>query len=71
MRFGILSPHSAPSRRAEVAGVRDVLKRELSSVKWLELSDEQATCDGGDVLVVGSTVFVGRSTRTNDAAIVS
>ena len=29
-----------------------------------------ATVDGGDVLVAGRRVFVGRSTRTNDAALV-
>ena len=34
--------------------------------RW-STSRSPGTLDGGDVLVVGRTIFVGRSTRTNDA----
>ncbi|HET7203392.1 MAG TPA: N(G),N(G)-dimethylarginine dimethylaminohydrolase, partial [Steroidobacteraceae bacterium] len=34
-----------------------------------EIVREPATLDGGDVLVDGERVYVGRSSRTNDAAI--
>lgn len=50
------------SRRAELPGVRAAL--ELEDVVIAEL-DAPATLDGGDVLVVDDTVYVGASSRTN------
>lgn len=61
----ILTRPGAPSRRPEVPSVRDRLALERALV---DIS-EPGTLDGGDVLVVGRRVFVGRSTRSNDAAI--
>lgn len=54
-----------PSRRGEVGPVARAL-RELMPVAEME---EPATLDGGDVLQVGRTLFIGRSARTNDAGI--
>lgn len=55
----------APSRRAEVPPVRAWLgrKRELFAM------DAPATLDGGDVLRVGTRLFVGLSERTNPVGI--
>lgn len=52
----------AESRRAELPGVRAAL--ELEDVVIAEL-EAPATLDGGDVLVVDDTVYVGASSRTN------
>lgn len=54
-----------PSRQGEVGPVAATLG-ELMPVTAME---EPATLDGGDVLQVGRTVFVGRSSRTNDAGV--
>lgn len=55
----------APERRGEV----DAVIRHLE--KWFPVVAIEApgTLDGGDVMVIGDTVFVGRSRRTNDAGI--
>ncbi|MFB3854407.1 MAG: dimethylarginine dimethylaminohydrolase family protein [Vicinamibacterales bacterium] len=53
----------APSRRPEVASVASA----LSAYRTVVAITEPATLDGGDVFVAGRRVFVGRSTRTNDA----
>jgi dimethylargininase len=55
-----------PSRRGEQEGTRSVL-RDLGA-HLVQLS-EPATLDGGDVLKVGDTVYVGRSDRTNAAGV--
>ena len=55
----------APSRRGEVAGVADVLRR-YRELAWIV---EPGTVDGGDVLRIGRRVYVGRTGRTNSAGI--
>ena len=63
--LAVLARPGAPRRRAEVQGAEKVV-RELG----LELARIEApgTMDGGDVLQVGDTIYVGRSARTNDDA---
>ncbi|MEU6999308.1 dimethylargininase [Nonomuraea sp. NPDC046570] len=65
-RLAVLTRPGAPERRAEVEGVAAVV-RELG----LETAviEEPGTLDGGDVLQVGDTVYVGRSARTDDEGI--
>lgn len=55
-----------PSRRGEQEGTEDVLRHLGAHVEHL---CEPATLDGGDVLKVGDTVYVGRSDRTNAAGV--
>lgn len=55
----------APSRRPEVEGVRDVLRR-YREVRSLELP---GTLDGGDLLRVDKTIYAGLSTRSNQDGI--
>lgn len=50
-----------PSRRGEVPGVAAVLAERMETTQMAA----PATLDGGDVLVVGETVFVARGNRTN------
>ena len=59
--LAIITRPGAESRRSEIASVADALRnhREVASI------EPPGTLDGGDVLVVGSTIFVGESTRTN------
>jgi dimethylargininase len=61
----IMMRPGAESRRAEVVGVARVLAdhRELVHV------DAPATIDGGDIVVCGRRILVGRSARTNTAGI--
>ncbi len=67
----IVGPHAVlgamapPSRRGEIAAVEPVI-REHKSVHRLR---DPATLDGGDVLVIGKTLYVGQSRRTNEAAV--
>jgi len=64
--LGIVTRPGAPSRRGEVASIAALLG---------DLGLRQATLtapgtlDGGDVLQVGRTVYVGRSTRTNQEGV--
>lgn len=63
--LAILTRPGAASRRAETPAVADALRR----YRTVEAIAAPGTVDGGDVLVVGRRVFVGRSTRTNAVAI--
>ncbi|KAM5148184.1 N(G),N(G)-dimethylarginine dimethylaminohydrolase 1 isoform 1-T1 [Mantella aurantiaca] len=53
----------ASSRRKEVEGVKKALQDLQLNV--VEMTDENATLDGGDVLFTGREFFVGLSKRTN------
>jgi dimethylargininase len=63
--MAILTRPGAESRRPEVAAVGDAL-RAHRPLSWIE---PPGTMDGGDVMVVGRTIFAGASGRTNEAAI--
>lgn len=60
LRFGV------PSRRGEERSVAEAIAPRLRSVSVMAVP---ATLEGGDVLVLGSQVVVGRSRRSNDAGI--
>ncbi|HEY4225164.1 MAG TPA: dimethylarginine dimethylaminohydrolase [Pseudolysinimonas sp.] len=58
----VLGYPGAESRRGELEAVREALRGrgyDLKPITW------PGTLDGGDVLQLGSTIFVGRGTRTN------
>ncbi len=57
----LISNTGAPSRRPEARGLAEALAR----YRPLKFLLEPATLDGGDVLRIGRTVFVGLSRRTN------
>jgi dimethylargininase len=59
--LAIVTRPGAESRRAEVRSVAET----LASFRALRAIEAPATLDGGDVLVVGRSVYVGLSTRTN------
>jgi dimethylargininase len=63
--LAIITRPGAESRRIETPAVADA----LAPYRPLEVIEPPGIVDGGDVLLVGHHVFVGRSTRTNDAAI--
>jgi dimethylargininase len=61
----ILTRPGAASRRPEVASVAEALRPYRS----LAVIEPPATLDGGDVLVLGKTIFVGLSSRTDERGI--
>jgi dimethylargininase len=63
--LAIITRPGAASRRPETASVAQA----LAPFRPLQHIEPPGTIDGGDVLCVDRTVFVGRSTRTNQAAI--
>lgn len=63
--LAIITRPGAESRRMETNAVAEALARH----RPLRRIDAPATVDGGDVLVVGHRVYVGRSGRTNDAGV--
>lgn len=63
--LAIVTRPGALSRRLETTAVADALRL----YRPLHHIESPGTMDGGDVLVVGRRVFVGRSSRTNDAGI--
>lgn len=60
--LAVLCRAGAPSRRGEAASVRDALAD--TGLQTAEIV-ASGTLDGGDVLKVGRTVYVGASARTN------
>ncbi|MEU5113580.1 dimethylargininase [Streptomyces longwoodensis] len=62
----LITRPGAESRRGETAGVEEAVARLGCSVNWIW---EPGTLDGGDVLKVGDTVYVGRGGRTNAAGV--
>jgi dimethylargininase len=65
-RLAVLASPGADSRRGELATVAAAIRDTGLEVRRLE---RPATLDGGDVLQVGTTVYVGRSSRTNEQGI--
>jgi dimethylargininase len=61
----VLTRPGAMSRRGEL----DAVERALARHRTVERVSDPGTLDGGDVLVVGRRVFVGRTGRTNDDGI--
>ncbi len=59
----IIANMGIPSRRTEVGAVEAELLKYRPVARVLA----PATLEGGDVLVVGNTIFVGKSTRSNEA----
>ena len=64
--LAVLTRPGAAERRGEVDGTRRAV--EAQGLRTAELSPP-ATLDGGDVLQVGPTVYVGRGGRTNAAGV--
>jgi dimethylargininase len=60
--LAVLARPGAIERRAEVAGVQEAVRALGFEVARIE---EPGTLDGGDILQVGRTVYVGRGGRTN------
>ena len=63
--IAVIARPGAASRRAESAAVAAALSR----YRPLRSMEAPATLDGGDVLRLGRTLWVGRSRRTNQPAI--
>ncbi|MFC2172493.1 dimethylarginine dimethylaminohydrolase family protein [Acidobacteriota bacterium] len=63
--FAIITRPGAESRRAETESIAQL----LLTHKALRHIESPGTLDGGDVLVVGQRVFVGRSSRSNVSGI--
>lgn len=59
----IITRPGAPSRRPETAALAAALRPH----RPLRTIEPPATLDGGDVMVIGETIYVGRSTRTDGA----
>lgn len=63
--FAIITRPGAPERQPETGPVADA----LSALMLIQAIGTPGIVDGGDVMKVGNTVFIGRSARTNDAGI--
>jgi dimethylargininase len=61
-RVAVLTSPGAESRRGEIASVEAAVTDLGLTIKRIE---EPGTLEGGDVLKVGTTVYVGRGGRTN------
>ena len=59
--IAVVTRPGAPSRRAEVASVAE----ELARLRALKTIEAPGTLDGGDVLTIDRTIYVGVSARTN------
>lgn len=59
--LAVIARPGAASRRAEVESVAHI----VSEYRRLAFIDGTGTLDGGDILPIGRTIYVGASTRTN------
>ncbi|XP_044732595.1 N(G),N(G)-dimethylarginine dimethylaminohydrolase 1 [Chrysoperla carnea] len=64
--IALITRPGAAHRAKEVETIRAVLKKELN-LPIVEISDQSAKLDGGDVLFTGREFFVGLSEWTNEA----
>ena len=64
--LAVISHPGAPSRQPETAAVGDTIGRLGYEIARIE---PPGTLDGGDVLKVGNTVYVGLGGRTNESGI--
>lgn len=62
----VITRPGAETRRAEIAAAEEAIRAHGYRLEHIEAP---GTLDGGDVLKVGDTVYVGRSGRTNGAGI--
>nr|WSY57642.1 N(G),N(G)-dimethylarginine dimethylaminohydrolase [Streptomyces sp. NBC_00886] len=62
----LITRPGADSRREETGGVEEAVARLGCSVNWVW---EPGTLEGGDVLKVDDTIYVGRGGRTNAAGV--
>ncbi|MEV0112295.1 dimethylargininase [Streptomyces sp. NPDC050844] len=62
----LIARPGAESRRGETAGVEEAVARLGASVNWVW---EPGTLDGGDILKIGDTIYVGQGGRTNAAGV--
>jgi dimethylargininase len=62
----LITRPGAEARRDETEGVEEAVASLGCSVNWIW---EPGTLDGGDVLKVGDTIYVGRGGRTNAAGV--
>ena len=60
-RLGVITRPGAKERRGEEEAIIET----LAAHRPLTLIEAPATLDGGDVLIAGNDVFIGRSARTN------
>jgi dimethylargininase len=63
--LAVITRPGAESRRGETRAIADA----LAAYRSLAHIEAPATLDGGDVLVLDDRIYVGLSTRTNEAAI--
>ena len=63
--LAVITRPGAASRRPEVSSVADV----LGAYRSLSFIEEPGTLDGGDILLAGSTIYAGESSRTNSDGI--
>ncbi|XP_063237879.1 N(G),N(G)-dimethylarginine dimethylaminohydrolase 1 isoform X3 [Bacillus rossius redtenbacheri] len=64
--LALIAKPGAATRAKEVETIRAVLKKELD-LPIVEIADDTAKLDGGDVLFTGREFFVGLSEWTNEA----
>jgi dimethylargininase len=57
----IIASMGAPSRRGEIPAIEEILSTPQQAFRL----PQSAALDGGDVIVIGKQIFVGRSRRTN------
>jgi len=63
--IAVIANPGAESRRGEIATAEDELKKHLKIARI----EPPGTLDGGDVVQIGNTVFVGETERTNPEGI--
>lgn len=65
----VITHPGAPTRQPEVVAVEESVRALGVPVRRLSDIDSSGHLDGGDVLKIGNTVYVGRGGRTDDAGI--
>lgn len=62
-RCAIITRPGATSRRGEIVGLRDTLKKFYENIEAIEAP---GTIEAGDIMMVGNHFYIGLSARTNE-----
>jgi len=64
--FAIITNPTPKSRKEEIAGIIPTLKQQYKTIEYIAAP---GTLEGGDIMQVGDTFYIGRSSRSNDDGI--
>jgi dimethylargininase len=64
--FAIITNPSPKARKEEIVGVIPTIKQQYNTIEYIA---PPGTLEGGDIMLIGDTFYIGRTARSNDDGI--